>query len=345
MTKAHVGILMFSLSVLLALACVSEADERNKAGVSLENRGDLEESIAHFDEATRLDPKLALAYYNRAQAYFGLGQFDAARKDYDQAVSLDPESILFYTKRGNAYLALGQSQRAIQDQNQAISLDPQFALAYYNRGGAYVALGRSVEGIQDYNRAVNLDRRIIQNNNLRAQCEVYDDLYQEDAAFKDCRGLSSHDPLFAKAFGERGLEKFKLGEYLEAIKDYDKAIHLSANRELYNNRGLAHAALDRFDQAFEDFRGAVGRGPGFAPAYYNQGRLLYELGRYQFAAADYSRAIVIDPLYAEAYAGRALAYTLLEKDKVAELDMDRAVELGLDRVDLENTIRELKDRR
>ena len=178
MTKAHVGILMFSLSVLLALAWVSEADERNKAGVSLENRGDLEESIAHFDEATRLDPKLALAYYNRAQAYFGLGQFDAARKDYDQAVSLDPESILFYTKRGNAYLALGQSQRAIQDQNQAISLDPQFALAYYNRGGAYVALGRSVEGIQDYNRAVNLDRRIIQNNNLRAQCEVYDDLYQ-----------------------------------------------------------------------------------------------------------------------------------------------------------------------
>ena len=56
------------------------------------------------------DPELALAYYNRAQAYFGSGQFDAAKKDYDQAVSLEPESILFYTQRGNAYLALGEKK-------------------------------------------------------------------------------------------------------------------------------------------------------------------------------------------------------------------------------------------
>ena len=339
-----VMVLLSGLALLL-VACVSEANELNKAGVALENRNNLEESIVKFDEAILLDPKFALAYYNRAQANFGLGKFEAAKKDYDQAVSLDPESILFYTKRGNALLALGQSEQAIQDQNQAIKRDPEFALAYYNRGGANVVLGRRAEAIQDYKKAVSLDRRIIQNNNSSVRCALYDDLYEEDVAFKDCRGLSSHDPLFANAFGERGLEKFELGEYQQAIVDYDNAIFLSANRELYNNRGLAYKASGNIDLAFEDFRKATGRTTGFAPAYYNLGKLLYELGKYQFAAGDFSRAIQIDPMYKDAYADRALAYTLLGKDKVAELDIDRAVELGFNRVELEEAIRDLKKQR
>ena len=240
---------------------------------------------------------------------------------------------------------MGQSEQAIQDQNQAIKRDPEFALAYYNRGGANVVLGRRAEAIQDYNQAVSLDRRIIQINNLGARCDLYDDLYQAEVAFQDCRGLSSHDPLFAKAFGERGLEKFELGEYQQAIRDYNDAIFLSANLELYNNRGLAYKATGNIDQAFEDFRDATGRTTGFAPAYYNLGKLLYELGKYQFAAGDFSRAIQIDPMYKAAYADRAKAYTLLKKDKIAKLDIDRAVELGFDRVELEGAIRELKKQR
>jgi len=345
MVKAPVVFLILSIFPLLLIACVSEADERNKAGVSLENRANWEESIVEFNEAIRLDPKLALAYYNRAQANFGLGQFEAAKIDYDQAVSLDPESILFYTKRGNTFLALGQSERAIQDHNQAISRDPQFALAYYNRGGAQVVLGRLAEAIKDYKQAVSLDRRVIQTNNLGARCALYDDLYEEDVAFKDCRGLSSHDPLFAKAFSERALEKFELGEYQEAIRDFDSAIFLSADRELYNNRGLAYKASGNFDRAIDDFREATGRNPGFPPAYYNLGKLLYELGEYQFAVRDFSRAIQIDPMYIAAYADRAKAYTALEKDEMAKLDIDRSVELGFDRVELEEAIQELKRQR
>jgi tetratricopeptide (TPR) repeat protein len=164
-------------------------------------------------------------------------------------------------------------------------------------------------------------------------------------AFKDCRGLSNHDPIFAKAFSERGSENVELGEYRKAIQDYDKAIHLSANLELYNDRGLAYQASGDFDQALEDFQDAIGRNPGFPPAYYNIGKLLYELGEYAFAVRDYSSAILIDPSYADAYVDRALAYTILEKDKAAEFDIERAVELGIERVELEAAIQELKNQR
>ena len=187
-TSLALGLVSLTLA-LFSLACISEASELNKAGVSLEGRNSLEESIVKFDEAIRLDPRLAFAYYNRGQAYFRLGQFEAAKQDYDQAVNLDPGSILFYTKRGDAYLAMGQPEQAVQEHNQAISRDPQFGLAYHNRGGAYVALGRRDEAIQDYNHSVILDRRIRITTNIGARCKLYDDLYPKDVAYQDCRGI------------------------------------------------------------------------------------------------------------------------------------------------------------
>ena len=329
---------------LLSMACVNEANERNKAGVTLENVGAMEEAIVELGEAIRADPEFILAYYNRGQANFKLGRFDEAIDDYDQAVSLDPESSLFYTKRGDAYLGLGQYEKAVQEQNQVLSRDPGFALAYYSRGGAYFELGRRAEAIQDYNQAVEIDHRLGITNDVGARCAFYDDLYPKDVAYRDCRGFSSHASRFATAFKQRGFENFDNGEYRKAIQDYDQAIRLDSDSDLYNNRGLAYQGLGLFDEAFQDFEIALGKF-GYAPAHYNQAKLLYELGEYQVAVIDYSRAISLDPLFADSYGGRALAYTRLERDKDAKLDIDRAVELGVDRAELEGAIQELQKQR
>ena len=61
-TSLALGLVSLTLA-LFSLACISEASELNKAGVSLEGRNSLEESIVKFDEAIRLDPRLAFAYY------------------------------------------------------------------------------------------------------------------------------------------------------------------------------------------------------------------------------------------------------------------------------------------
>ena len=67
----------------------------------------MEEAIIEFDEAIRLDPKLALAYNNRGASYYDLGQYQRAIEDFDEAIRLDPKFVLAYANRGFIYTLLG----------------------------------------------------------------------------------------------------------------------------------------------------------------------------------------------------------------------------------------------
>ena len=62
---------------------------------------------------------LAIAFHNRAVAYYAKGEHDRAIQDYDQAIQLNPTLVDAFNNRGLAYYAKGQHDRAIQDYDQA----------------------------------------------------------------------------------------------------------------------------------------------------------------------------------------------------------------------------------
>ena len=75
------------------------------------------------------------------------------------AIRLDPDDALAYNNRGNAYYYLGEYQRAIQDYDKAIQLDPDYANAYQGRGLAYHYLGEYTKQAADLAKACSLDRQ------------------------------------------------------------------------------------------------------------------------------------------------------------------------------------------
>jgi tetratricopeptide (TPR) repeat protein len=114
-------------------------------------------AIAAFDEAIRLDRKLAPAYNNRGSAYHLKGNDDKAIADFDEAVRLDPKHALAYYNRGKLYGDKGDDDKAIADYDQAIRLDPNLAPAYVNRGSAYLAKEGYDKAIADYDETIRLD--------------------------------------------------------------------------------------------------------------------------------------------------------------------------------------------
>ena len=58
-----------------------------------------EEAIKAYDEAIRLDPKLAIAWYNKGVALGDLGKYDEAIEAYDEAIRLDPNYATAWTTK------------------------------------------------------------------------------------------------------------------------------------------------------------------------------------------------------------------------------------------------------
>ena len=101
----------------------------------------VDDQIAYYSEAIRLDPTLANAYNNRGITHSDLGDHAAAIGDYNEAIRIDPNDATAYINRGASHRDLGDHAAAIEDYNEAIRLDPNDANAYNNRGNSHRDLG------------------------------------------------------------------------------------------------------------------------------------------------------------------------------------------------------------
>ena len=160
LTEMHsVWLLIGSLPLLLLMACNGQntADDYFFAGVELQKKGLMEESLAKYDEAIRLDPSHARAFGNRASTYNYLGQPERALLDFDEAIRLDPNTSSFYGNRGQTSMKLGKTEQAVYDFDQAIKLAPEDGIAHYNRGVAHELLGEPEPAMHEYGEAIRLN--------------------------------------------------------------------------------------------------------------------------------------------------------------------------------------------
>ena len=74
-------------------------------------------------------------------------------RDYDQAIRLAPTLAIAYYNKANLLYAHQDYKGAIQLYSQAIEIDPDFAEAYFNRGLTRIYIDQVKEGLQDLSRA------------------------------------------------------------------------------------------------------------------------------------------------------------------------------------------------
>ena len=156
-----------------------------------------------------------------------------------------------------------------------------------------------------------------------------------DVFWKNIRNTSEEEslPTFsdAETYYNKGTEKVKLGQYNDAIVDYNMAIQLKPDdANTYVARGAAKGALEQYAAAIADFNNAIQLKPNDAYAYYFRALMKVSLGQHTAATDDHGIAIQLKPDYAEAYYHRGEAKRALGQRAAAIDDYGIAIQLKPD---------------
>lgn len=90
-------------------------------------------AIADYGRALRLMPRFAGALVNRGIAWYQLRRFDRAIADYDAAIRLQPDLAEAHNNRALAWHKLGDYARAKTDFDRTIQLNQNYGNALINR--------------------------------------------------------------------------------------------------------------------------------------------------------------------------------------------------------------------
>lgn len=90
----------------------------------------MKEAIADFNEAIRLNPKMASAYVNRGLAYSSEKVYDKAIADYTAGLAVNSQNASAYYRRGLAYDRTAKYSAALADYHMAERLNPSGSKLY-----------------------------------------------------------------------------------------------------------------------------------------------------------------------------------------------------------------------
>lgn len=224
--------------------------------------------IAGVDDAIRIAPDGAGAYYDRGLAFARNGDAKRAIANFDKAIALYPDDADAYFDRGLAFARLGDHRRAIADFSRAIEFDPGHAVPYANRGYAYYQIGAYDRAIADFDRAIGRDPDLASIHNNRGL--AHDAIGKTGRAIADFSKAIERDPDFTSAYRSRGRVLFNRGAFEAAISDLrriaqrgdaymmlwlflaqsktstDAAIELADNAAMLTSRAWPYAIVDLY---------------------------------------------------------------------------------------------------
>lgn len=118
--------------------------------------GEMEEAIASWDKALKLDPNMSLAWHNRGSALGNLGRLPEAIASFENALKLDPHNDRTWNDLAHAYFRLQNWHKALESWDKALEIQPNYYQFWYNRGCALEKLERPEESVASYEKALQM---------------------------------------------------------------------------------------------------------------------------------------------------------------------------------------------
>lgn len=298
--------------------------------------GQFGQAKTHYEEALRLDPGFAPAYYGRAMVAKVLNQEADIGEDLDLAIEHDGQFGQAYIQRAKYRLDKGEIEGALVDAHKAVQYLPHSHLAHLYRAQAYLALDQPQKAFMDGDIALEADINYVPT--YLTMGRIYLDLGEPQ------RGLSMLEKFERHAVERPAVLLFSLGEaYYKTGQELDRALRLltegierdPTNMEGYLYRGLVHLEQGRRQEALDDLGRVLEAQPGHYLTNLSMGQALFQEGRFHGALERFNAAehgANNDHQRAAVWYWRALSHEELGQPSSADDDWQRIIELPAEAV-------------
>lgn len=213
--------------------------------------------VGNYSQKIRANPEDISLYFERADAYNSLHEYEKAAEDYSRIIELDSSPtpavlIKAYRERGLDHNHLGEYKKAIEDLSKAISLDSKDALACSKKTDSHFALTYTARG-EAYERVGNVD---LAARDLVKSIELGDD----SSPLKKIKC---------------GMVYYRLSKYQAAIDEFSKGITEENDHAL--RKSLSSGGGICFDRLL-------------GQAYYRRSQAYEKMGWQELADRDLARA-------------------------------------------------------
>jgi len=108
-------------------------------------------------------------------------------------------------------------------------------------------------------------------------------------------------PSLAFNHGNLGTMFFLDGNYINAAKEFNKALEINPLEPIvHNNLGLIYLSQKQYDQAAEEFQKELEINPNYDTVYYNLGLVFSKIGETDKAIENWQKVLEINPNYIKA---------------------------------------------
>lgn len=211
--------------------------------------------LADLDKAIQLDPKLAIAHFNKGVWLFGEKKSKEAILSLTRAIELDPTDEIYYNYRAIAYEETGQVDKAIEDLSAFIKIKPTEINGFRRRANAYVQKGDCKKALDDLNHAIAIAPRDFKLKRNRGELLMKLKKFKE--AIADFDVIAKANSMDDEAFKSLGDAYFELGNYQCSLQNYNEAISLRNDSQTnYMARSRVYQKLGKNAQAQLDIQKA-----------------------------------------------------------------------------------------
>ncbi len=283
-------------------------------GNTLVAQNRLDEAVASFRSALRLQPQLAEAHCNLGDALQKQGRYSEAEGCYRKAIELRPILIGAYVNLGLALYHQKKLDEVISHCQHALRLWPGLAEMHHHLGNVYTDLSRFDEAVSSYREAIRLRPDFAMAHNNLALALYRSGRYEEAVAcHREALRLAPGVPGLHTNFGTT---LYALGRIEEAEREYRQALEqsngvetnpneaiafLEGTVEARINLGLIKAKQERWDEAIDCYRHALQKHPDHAEAHADLAIALHNQNKFDEAIVHCRETLQLKPDHAGAY--------------------------------------------